>query len=171
MGLLLLQKRSKHWYFLHPKRWPTSFSETQSSPAILHPRSVVIVKVSLFRTSEPPNLLSALIPEIRTNWARSSALAAIGPERSTIAAMARNEVFKALSLTSTWIAMTTRSNHYPCQTSSMAVLRRVLSSHQPSQSRKPSQGLRCKSASTSYRHTGTTKSSVVVSMFRARVQT
>ena len=80
--------------------------------------------------------------------------AAIGAERSTIAARARNEVFKAVSLTSTWIAMTTRNNRYRCQTSSMALLRRVLSSHQPSQSRKPSPRLRFTAASASCRHTG-----------------
>ena len=51
-----------------------------------------------------------------------------------------------------------RHNHYRCQTFSMAVLRRVLSLHQPSQSRKPSPRLRFTAASASCRHTGMTNS-------------
>ena len=55
-------------------------------------------------------------------------------------------------------SVVSRHNHYRCQTFSKAVLRRVLSSHQPSQSRKPSPRLRFKGALASCSHAGMTNS-------------
>ena len=56
------------------------------------------------------------------------------------------------------LAIDQRRNHYQCRTFLMAVLKRDLSSHQHSQSRKPSPRLRFNAASASCRHAGMTNS-------------
>ena len=55
-------------------------------------------------------------------------------------------------------SVVSRRNNYRCQMFLMAVLKRVLSLHQPSQSRKPSQRLRSNAVSASCLHIGMTNS-------------